>query len=151
MVSGGILGEILVIVQEAHYQMSYLKMLAMILIMKQMLIHLRQSQNCLSKVRGMIPSHTVRVINKLVSKETCEKSMKRFRILQASQCMSSNTVKEYLDTHPVNTQRRFNVDVCWNNVATPVNVIFTLTQRRFFNVDLSIKFTVETTLILSWL
>ena len=60
----------------------------------------------------MIPSHTVRVINKLVSKETCEKSMKRFRILQASQCMSSNTVKEYLDTHPVNTQRRFNVDVC---------------------------------------
>ena len=60
----------------------------------------------------MIPSHTVRVINKLVSKETCEKSMKRFRILQASQCMSSNTVKEYLDTDPVNTQRRFNVDVC---------------------------------------
>ena len=151
MVSGGILGEILVIVQEAHYQMSYLKMLAMILIMKQMLIHLRQSQNCLSKVRGMKPSHTVRVINKLVSKEACEKSMKRFRILQASQCMSSNTVKEYLDTHPVNTQRRFNVDVCWNNVATPVSVIFTLTQRRFFNVDLSIKFNVETTLILSWL
>ena len=52
---------------------------------------------------------------------------------------------------PANTQRWFNVDICSNNVATSVNVISTLIQRRFVNVDSSIKFNVETTLILGWL
>ena len=33
---------------------------------------------------------------------------------------------------PANTQRWFNVDICWNNVATSVNV-----TPRWFNVDLS--------------
>ena len=50
-----------------------------------------------------------------------------------------------------NTQRWFNVDICWNNVAMSVNLISTLIQRRFVNVDSSIKFNVETTLILRWL
>ena len=49
---------------------------------------------------------------------------------------------------PANTQRRFNVDICRNNVATLVNVTFTLIQRRFVNVDSPIKLNVETTLIL---
>ena len=58
----------------------------------------------------------------------------------------------YLDViYPANTQRWFNVDICWNNVATSVNVISTLIQRRFVNVDSSIKINVETTLILGWL
>ena len=48
---------------------------------------------------------------------------------------------------PANTQRWFNVDICWNNVATSVNVISTLIQRRFVNVDTSTYFNVETTLI----
>ena len=50
-----------------------------------------------------------------------------------------------------NTQRWFNAEICWSNVATLVNVISTLIQRRFVNVDSSIKFNVETTLILGWL
>ena len=50
-----------------------------------------------------------------------------------------------------NTQRWFNVDICWNNVVMSVNVISALIQRRFVNVDSSIKFNVETTLILGWL
>ena len=37
-----------------------------------------------------------------------------------------------------NTQRWLNVDICWNNVVTSVNLITTLTQRRFGNGDLSI-------------
>ena len=53
--------------------------------------------------------------------------------------------------YPANTQCWFNVDVWWNNVATSVNVICTLIQRRFFNVDSSIKFNIKTTLILGWL
>ena len=54
-------------------------------------------------------------------------------------------------SNPGNTQRRFNVDICWTNVATSVNVISMLIQLRFVNVDSSIKFNVETTLILRWL
>ena len=50
--------------------------------------------------------------------------------------------------YPANTQRWFNVDISWNNVAKWVNVISTLILRRFVNVDSSINFNVETTLIL---
>ena len=53
--------------------------------------------------------------------------------------------------YPANTQCWFNVDVCWNNGATSVNVICTLIQRWFFNIDSSIKFNIKTTLILTWL
>ena len=52
---------------------------------------------------------------------------------------------------PANTQRWFNVGICWNSVAMSVNVISTLIQHRFVNVDSSIKCNVETTLILGWL
>ena len=56
-----------------------------------------------------------------------------------------------VDNIPANSQRWLNVDICWKNVATSINVISTLIQRRFVNVDSSIKFNVETTLILGWL
>ena len=53
--------------------------------------------------------------------------------------------------NPANTQRWFNVDICWNIITTSVIVISTLIHRRFVNVDPSIKFNVEKTLILGWL
>ena len=53
-----------------------------------------------------------------------------------------------LHLFPANTQRWSNVHICWNNVATSVNKISMLIQCRFANVDSSIKFNVETTLIL---
>ena len=52
---------------------------------------------------------------------------------------------------PAKTQRWFIIGLCWYKVATSVNMISTLIQRRFVNVDSSIKFNVETTLILGWL
>ena len=54
-------------------------------------------------------------------------------------------ILETLGLYPANTQRWFNVDICWNNV------ISMLIQRRFVNVDSLMKFKVETTLILRWL
>ena len=45
----------------------------------------------------------------------------------------------------------FHVDICWNNVAKSVNLISMLIQHQFVNIDSSIKFNVETTLILGWL
>ena len=52
---------------------------------------------------------------------------------------------------PANTQRWFNVDICWNNIVTSVNVISKLIQLWFVNIDSSINLNVETTLILDWI
>ena len=51
--------------------------------------------------------------------------------------------------YPANTQHWINVYIFWNNVATSISS--TLIQRRFVKGDSSIKFNVETTLILGWL
>ena len=75
----------------------------------------------------------------------------RFRQLQSGDSHLYTHIHDRTDTFPANTQRWFNVDICWNIVATSVNVISTLIQCRLLNVDSSIKFNVETALILGWL
>ena len=52
------------------------------------------------------------------------------------------------EQYPANTQRWFNVEICWNNVATLVNVISTLIQRWFITVDSTVKFNVDFALTL---
>ena len=59
--------------------------------------------------------------------------------------------KNSWNLNAANTQRWFNVDICGKNVVTSVNVISTLIECRFVNVESSMKFNVETTLILGWL
>ena len=49
--------------------------------------------------------------------------------------------------NPANTQRWFNFDICRNNVPTSAKVISNVN----FNVDSSIIFNVQTTLVLGWL
>ena len=40
-------------------------------------------------------------------------------------------------------KRCFNVDICWNNVVTSVNVIWTLNQRHVVNFDSMLKLTLK--------
>ena len=58
------LGKILLLVPVVHYKTSQLKMLAIILIIKEMLIPLRRNHACLQKARGIKQKGTVRVISK---------------------------------------------------------------------------------------
>ena len=77
--------KILLVVHVVHCQTSYLKMLAMILIMNQMLILLRQNHAFLPKARGIKQSETSVMISKLESQQTYGKSIKIFRIVVAAQ------------------------------------------------------------------
>ena len=63
----GVWGEILVVVRLVPYQTSHLKMLAIIVKIKQILILLTQKHACLRKVSGIKQSYTVGVTGKFMS------------------------------------------------------------------------------------
>lgn len=51
---------------------------------------------------------------------------------------------------PANTQHLFIGNICWNNFATPLNMISLLNWIHIFNVDLMLCFIFETMLNLLW-
>ena len=75
-----IFAEILLVVLIVHYQTSCLKILAMVLKMKQMLILLTQNHACIPRGRRTKKPYIVGVIRKIESEETCRKSMYRICI-----------------------------------------------------------------------
>ena len=74
------LEKILIGGQVVDYQMTYLKMLTMILIVKQTVILLWLNHAWLSKARGINQSETFEVTSKLKPSKIFGKNIKRFRI-----------------------------------------------------------------------